>query len=351
MDEKLLVSIIINNYNYDSFLAQAIDSALNQTYPHTEVIIVDDGSTDNSRKIIARYGDCILPLLQPNGKQGAAFNNGFAHSKGDIIIFLDSDDYLYPNAVERIVAAWKPDTAKAHYRLDVVDIEGNPKGFSFPGGRQPLGSGDIKQSLLKTGGYSSVPTSGNALNRQVMEQIFPIPIEFNTTSDDYLSVLIPLYGKVIAIEEALGAYRLHNANQWALVEVSASRFRRFVKHDLQKCALLKQKGRALGYEVPEDLEIRTFGRVWSRLVSLRLEPSQHLVTSDRPLQLVHWGIQALWRYSNLTLSKRILFSLWFVWAGLMPLPLAKLAIDWLFMPSKRLKPVNWIGTKLRNVFS
>lgn len=53
-------SIIINNYNYDRFLAEAIDSALNQTYPHIEVIVVDDGSTDNSRKIIADYGDRIL---------------------------------------------------------------------------------------------------------------------------------------------------------------------------------------------------------------------------------------------------------------------------------------------------
>jgi glycosyltransferase involved in cell wall biosynthesis len=95
MESNLLVSIIINNYNYDRFLAEAINSALNQTYPYTEVIVVDDGSTDNSRQIIAEYGDRIIPILQPNGKQASAFNNGFAHSKGEIIIFLDSDDYLY----------------------------------------------------------------------------------------------------------------------------------------------------------------------------------------------------------------------------------------------------------------
>ena len=55
---------------------------------------MDDGSTDNSRQIIAEYGDRIIPILQPNGKQAAAFNSGFARSKGEIIIFLDSDDFL-----------------------------------------------------------------------------------------------------------------------------------------------------------------------------------------------------------------------------------------------------------------
>ncbi|MFM5994139.1 MAG: glycosyltransferase family 2 protein [Dolichospermum sp.] len=55
---QLFVSMIINNYNYDRFLTEAINSAINQTYPHTEIIVVDDGSTDNSRDIIARYSDC-----------------------------------------------------------------------------------------------------------------------------------------------------------------------------------------------------------------------------------------------------------------------------------------------------
>ncbi|MCY7286429.1 MAG: glycosyltransferase, partial [Cyanobacteria bacterium CAN_BIN43] len=66
----LLVSIIINNYNYDRFLVQAIDSALSQTYPHVEVIVVDDGSTDRSREIITSYGDRLMSIFQDNGKQG-----------------------------------------------------------------------------------------------------------------------------------------------------------------------------------------------------------------------------------------------------------------------------------------
>ncbi|MEA5466112.1 glycosyltransferase [Leptothoe sp. PORK10 BA2] len=347
MQHPLSVSIIINNYNYDRFLAKAIDSALAQTYAHVEVIVVDDGSTDNSRKIIAGYCDArsadpsvrFTSILQANGKQGAAFNNGFKHSQGDIIIFLDADDYLYPQAAEHIVNAWRPDIAKVHYRLSVVDGDGHPKGFSFPQGGT-LDSGHLRNKILQTSGYASVPTSGNALSRSVMEKIFPIPVEFNTTSDDYLSSLVPLYGEVVAIEEELGAYRIHDSNQWALVELDSSRFRRFVAHDLQRCALLKATGPTLGYQVPDNLEIRRFGSVWSRLVSLRLEPEKHPVPDDSAILLALWGVQSLWLYSSESLVKRILFSLWFIWVGLLPLPLAKPAIHWLFMPNQRPRPLH-----------
>ena len=346
MTTEKAVSIIINNYNYESFLAEAIDSALGQSYPNVEVIVVDDGSTDNSREIIRSYADRILSLFQPNGKQGAAFNNGFAHSKGDIIIFLDADDYLYPYAAERIVQDWQPQVAKVHYRLDVVDSNSQSKDFSLPQGGQPLDSGELQERILNSAAYASVPTSGNALNRQAMEPLFPIPTEFNTTSDDYLSVLIPLQGKVIAIEEPLGAYRIHDSNQWALVELDSSRFRRFVAHDLQRCALLKEQGQKRGHTIPNDLEIRAFGSVWSRLTSLRLSPGEHPVPTDNAFVLMLWGIRALWLYSEESIKKRILFSLWFIWVGLMPRFLAKPAIRWLFMPEQRPQ----LMRSLRNLF-
>jgi glycosyltransferase involved in cell wall biosynthesis len=70
-----LVSILINNYNYGRFLTEAIDSALNQTYSNIEVIVVDDGSTDNSQEIIKSYQDKIIPILKPNGGQASAIRN------------------------------------------------------------------------------------------------------------------------------------------------------------------------------------------------------------------------------------------------------------------------------------
>jgi glycosyltransferase involved in cell wall biosynthesis len=349
MDKKLIVSIIINNYNYDRFLAEAIDSALNQTYPHVEVIVVDDGSTDNSREIIAGYGDRIIPILQPNGKQAAAFNSGFARSHGEIVIFLDADDYLLDRAVDQIVALWRPDLAKIHYRLNVVDGDGRSLGYSSPQGTQPLTTGKAWQRLLEIGGYVSTPTSGNALNRKAMEPIFPIPDDYKLTADDYLSTLIPFYGEVAAIEEPLGNYRIHDRNQWAMATVSGERFRRFVRHDLQNYALLLQKAEELGYTVPTDLEQRSIGRLWSRLISLRLDPQNHPVTADRPLLLIYRGIRSLWKYSTFNWQKRIIYSIWFCWVGLMPLAFAQPAMSWLYAPHFRPKVVDWTVRQIRTL--
>lgn len=346
MDSNPLVSIIVNNYNYDRFLAQAIDSTLNQTYPHIEVIVVDDGSTDNSRKIIAEYGDRIIPIFQENGKQGKAFNSGFAASKGDTIIFLDSDDFLYPEAAAKIVEVWQPKTAKVHYRLNVVGAQGESLGYSLPQGGL-LSTGKVWQNLLEFGAYASTPTSGNALSRKAMERVFPIPDEYRTTADDYLSYSIPFYGEVGAVKEPLGVYRIHDTNQWALASVTGDRFRRFVCHDLQNFALLTQKAKELGYKIPSDLEQRSIGRLWSRIISLRLDPQNHPVSSDSPLSLIYRGIRSLWKYSAFNWQKRLFYSLWFVWVGLMPLPLAEPAMTWLYAPQHRPKLVDWTVTKLR----
>lgn len=347
MKLNMFVSIIINNYNYDRFLAQAIDSALNQTYPHTEVIVVDDGSTDKSREIIAGYGDRIIAILQPNGKQAAAFNSGFAKSKGDIIIFLDSDDYLLPHAVERIISVWKPTFSKVHYRLDVVDTDRVPLGYTFPQGTAPLSTGEVWKTLLDVGGYIRVPTSGNALNRNALIPLFPIADEYKLTADDYLSVLVPFNGEVRAVEEPLGAYRIHDSNQWALATVTGDRFHRFIQHDLVVYQLLLAKAKELNYDLPQDFELRSFGRFHVRLISLRLAPDRHPLDRDRILDLVKSGIRSIWQYSNLNWQKRSIHSLWLIWVGFMPIPLIKPAITWFYTPHFRPKAIDWVITQVR----
>lgn len=351
MSESLLVSIIVNNYNYDRFLAEAIDSALNQTYSHTEVIVVDDGSSDNSRNIIAGYGDRIVSILQENGKQGKAFNSGFAASRGEIAIFLDSDDFLFSQAVERVVAVWKPTLAKVHYRLAVVDTDGQTLGYSLPQGGMLLSTGNVWTAMLEGGGYVSTPTSGNALNRKAAESLFPIHEEYKLTADDYLSTLIPFHGDVAAVEEPLGVYRIHTNNQWALATVTGAHFRRFLHHDSVVQSLLVCKAKEIGYKLPEDFELRSLGRFQVRLISLRLDPKNHQYPSDNALQLIYLGQGCLWKYSPHNWQKRLIYSLWFLWVGLMPLPLAKTAIAWLYAPQKRPKAIDWVLTRMQTLVS
>lgn len=349
---NLLASIIIDNYNYDRFLTEAINSALSQTYFNIEVIVIDDGSTDNSRQIIAGYGDQIRAIFQPNGKQAAALNTGFSACKGDIIVFLDADDYLLPTAVEKIISEFQPGVGKVHFRLQVVDGENKSLGYFIPSIGVNLSSGEVWRLLLQSSDYVSSPMSGNAYRREALTPLFPIPDEYKTTADDYLMISTPFYaGKLAGIDEPIGAYRIHDSNQWALTSVSGSRFRRFIKHDLQNFSLLKHCAQAFGHDIPNDLERRSLGRIWTRLASLRLEPNEHPVASDKVSQLLLAGMAALWKYSDHNFQKRIIYSIWFVWVGFMPRPLAKLGISWLYAPHLRPKLIDLALTRLRTLVS
>src|SRR6476659_10838497 len=109
---NLMVTIIINNFNYAKYIGASIESALAQTYDNVEVIVSDDGSTDNSREVIESYGSSIVAVFKPNGGQASALNAGFKKSSGDLVIFLDADDVLWPSCVAEVVRHWHSDLTK-----------------------------------------------------------------------------------------------------------------------------------------------------------------------------------------------------------------------------------------------
>lgn len=101
-----LVSIIIPNYNYSDFVASAIESALNQSYPNVETIVVDDGSTDNSVAVITTFAGRIQLIAKENGGLSSARNAGIRVARGELLLFLDSDDMLLPGAIEELLNAY-----------------------------------------------------------------------------------------------------------------------------------------------------------------------------------------------------------------------------------------------------
>jgi glycosyltransferase involved in cell wall biosynthesis len=107
------VDIVIDNYNYGRYLGAAIDSALAQSHPSVRVIVVDDGSEDSSRDVIASYGQHISSVLKENGGQASAFNAGFERSTSEIVIFLDADDELEPHTAGRVAALFAEDPSVA----------------------------------------------------------------------------------------------------------------------------------------------------------------------------------------------------------------------------------------------
>lgn len=225
-EEKIspLVSIIINNYNYGSFLKEAIDSALSQTYPHIEVIVVDDGSTDNSREIIDSYKEQIVPVLKSNGGQASAFNSGFKASRGTIVCFLDSDDLFYPNKIEEclhflIEKMRRNPLVMVYHLLEVMDKEGKSLDR-----REPASVWNYPPNLYEHARryqyfpYPAAPTSGNVFSRALIERILPIPERgenfVNRAADNVLVRTAALLGEVYGIEQVLAGYRYHGSNIW-----------------------------------------------------------------------------------------------------------------------------------------
>jgi glycosyltransferase involved in cell wall biosynthesis len=225
MDAKPLVSIIINNYNYERFLSQAIDSALNQTYPHTEVIVVDDGSTDNSREIINSYGHQIIKVFKDNGGQASALNAGFAASKGEIICLLDADDLFLAEKVSEVVDCFKsyPNADWVFHESVPIrseDIE-NPEFKVICNKNSNIDSDnlpkkiDFRTNILNAELPKFTPSTSNlCFSKALSEKMFPLPevrgFSGLAICDAYIKYLAVGLGIGCVISKNLGIFRLHN---------------------------------------------------------------------------------------------------------------------------------------------
>src|SRR5580704_10611289 len=120
--EQPLVSICIRNYNYARFVADAIESSLGQTYSRIEVIVVDDGSTDDSERVLAAYEDRVRVIRQRNSGQFSAAVAGLKVCHGDYVLFQDADDRLHAGTVARVVKAFErcPGAGRVQWRLSVI---------------------------------------------------------------------------------------------------------------------------------------------------------------------------------------------------------------------------------------
>lgn len=206
-----LVSVVIDNYNYAEFVSDALDSVRAQTYPHVEVVAVDDGSTDGSAAVIAGSAG-VRPVLKDHGGQGSALNAGFAACGGEVVIFLDADDVLSPTAAARAVSALAPDVVNVRWPMVVVDRAGTELGM-MPDGELP--EGDLGHVSAAGGplSFANAPLSANAWRRSMLERILPLPADrYGTGADSYLHALAPGWGRLRTLPEPLGRWRRHGRN-------------------------------------------------------------------------------------------------------------------------------------------
>ena len=330
-DRLVRVSVVITNYNYGRFLRQAIDSALRQTYPDVEVIVVDDGSTDDSRDVIASYGAQIQPVLKPNGGQASAFNAGFERCHGDVVIFLDADHMLLPDTAERVSAAFRasPELAKICYRLEIADDGGVPTGAFTPARPLSVRYGDLRQDVLEfPDEIPWPPTSGNAFSTVVLRKVFPIPENaYRICADYYLSNVTPLFGPVSSFAEPGALYCVHSASCHNTRPQDIRQTRRIITltkrthHDVLRYA------RQLGIQCgdADDSAPRSVSYCAHRVISLRLDPEHHPIRDDTRMGLLKEGTSAALGRYDLPLAMRCAWAVWMVVAALGPTS----AVAWL----------------------
>jgi hypothetical protein len=317
------VDIIVNNYNYGRYLSAAIDSALAQTYEPVRVIVVDDGSTDDSRAVIESYGDRISSLLKTNRGQASTMNAGFARSSGQVVLFLDSDDVLRPNAAALVAAVIgaDPRVAKVQFRMEVIDADGRPTGELKPPDGVRMPSGDVRRlELTAPFDLPWLPTTANAFPDWALRRILPIPeSEFASAGDVYLKHLTPLLGTVVSLDDVAAAYRVHGLNSYEpegpVLELE------YVRDGIVFAATTRPHIRRLAADLgldPPAGEILSVSDLAARMISVRIERDAHPLPGDTRLRLARDGIRAAFRRFDVSPVMRVLSAAWFAAAAVAP---------------------------------
>jgi glycosyltransferase involved in cell wall biosynthesis len=204
------VAIIIPAYNAASYLGPAIDSALGQTLPAAQVIVVDDGSTDHTELVAGRYEDAVIYLRQENAGVSAARNHGAAAAVGDWLLFLDADDLLKPHALERLTARAEQGEFGVVYGQTVYFREGTDERRLHGKG---AAEGRVPAAMVANFWKSVVATPGAAIiKRSLFDAVEGFRREFNTAADRDLWMRAGMLAEFGFVEEPVIEKREHDAN-------------------------------------------------------------------------------------------------------------------------------------------
>jgi glycosyltransferase involved in cell wall biosynthesis len=309
LQSKPAVSVLITCFNYAAYVGRAIDSALQQTYPPTEIIVSDDGSQDNSCEVVEAYiqrGPAIRLLRNAHGGMAANLNAAYRNCSGDVICLLDADDTFLPGKIEAVVNAFlnHPRAGFAIHRASLVDNQGRARGI-YPL-LSDLPSGDCTEATYNNCGIlmGLPPTTNLALRREVADRIFPIPVEYTGYAEQMIHRLAPLMTELCAVSAPLAHWRFHGQNDQNSVHITARRLERELK--IMDSLWLEQKHYL---ETVDESLARSFPPIHRNPLYLKMSYIRHRMNNDPATRqayndLCRYGLREsskldrFWQYSN-----------------------------------------------------
>ena len=226
---KRFVSVLIDTYNHERFIEQAIISVLEQDFPagEREIIVVDDGSTDRTPDIIRKFEPHVRLLRKENGGQASAFNAGIPECRGEIIAFLDGDDWWAPGKLQAVSGVLAGDASIGLVGHGITEV--------FPDGSEHshLLNEMSRFRINSEAGARAfrlrknfLGTSRMIFRSELLKKIGKVPEALQIEADEYLFTLAGLFSDVFILRDSLTFYRLHESNAFQISSGNKGAFRR-----------------------------------------------------------------------------------------------------------------------------
>jgi glycosyltransferase involved in cell wall biosynthesis len=267
-----LVSVLIDTYNHERFIEQAIVSVLEQDMSpaEMEVIVVDDGSTDSTPAIVRKFNPRVRYLRKANGGQASAFNAGIPETHGEIVAFLDGDDWWAKSKLCSALEVFEknPDLGVVGHAIFEVDSKSGRVLPIRPQAECRLGLSSRQEALLFSQLKCFLGTSRVTIRKAVLRSVLPVPEGLVVEADEFMFTLSVAIGGAVVLDRPLTYYRLHANNLFQFRDGDEGKIRR--KKDVMSCLVRELPPRLALLGVPRNVIDTIITPVWVDAERLRL---------------------------------------------------------------------------------
>ena len=244
------VTVIVDTYNHDQFIEQALSSVLDQDYPQAdmEIVVVDDGSTDKTPDLLRKFGEKITVIQKRNGGQASAFNIAIPLARGEIVAFLDGDDWWAKNKLSTVMSEFKenPEIGVVGHGFYEYLEAGQQMKAVLPESTQRVDLKVLADGRAFSNSMCFFGTSRVSIRKRVLDRIGRIPETLLVEADEFMSTMAVAKSRAVMLKQPLTFYRLHAGNLFYFTSHDEGKSRR-------KMSVLFHLSEALRSQLREEL--------------------------------------------------------------------------------------------------